>query len=80
MAAYLEWIELGAYALGAIGAVLVFAELFQTPSYVEYKAEGDRYRLNYSAQEVAEYTPIGRVGAFVLALAFALLFLVRLLQ
>lgn len=80
MAGYLEWIELGAYALGTFGAVLVFVELFQTPSYVEYRPEGDRYRLDYTAEDVAEYTAIGRIGAFLLALAFALLFVVRLLR
>lgn len=80
MVEYLEWVELGAYGLGALGAALVFVELFQTPSYVEYKPQSDQYRVDYSAGAVAEYTAIGRVGAFALALAFALLFVVRLVR
>lgn len=75
---YLLWGELAAYALGTVGAALLFLEFFQTPAYVSYNEDRDRYRISVMSQEVDEYTALGRVGAFMLAMAFALLFLVRL--
>ncbi|MFP4590066.1 MAG: hypothetical protein ACLFMX_06050 [Halobacteriales archaeon] len=79
MASYLSWIELAAYGLGTLGAVMLFVELFQDPSYVEYKPEEDRYRIHRTATTASEYTAFGRVGAFLLALAFGVLFVVQLL-
>lgn len=79
MASYLTWIELAAYGLGTVGAVMLFVELFQDPSYVEYQPERDRFRILHATDEASEYTAFGRVGAFLLALAFGLLFVAKLL-
>lgn len=67
-------LELAGYALGALGAVLVFFEFFQVPNYIEYDPDYNDYTLDISPMEVRQYTWIGRVGAFCLALAFALEF------
>lgn len=67
-------LQLAGYALGALGAGLVFVELFQLPSYVDYQAEFGDYRITLSPEDPAEYTWAGRIGALLLALAFALLF------
>lgn len=75
---YLLWAELAAYALGTLGASLLFLELFQTPDYVHYNNAQDRYRIKTMANEADEYTNLGRAGALLLAIAFALLFLVRI--
>ncbi|MFB6353682.1 MAG: hypothetical protein ABEJ92_06305 [Halobacteriales archaeon] len=72
-------VQLAGYALGALGAGLLFIELFQLPSYVDYQAEFGSYNLTMSPQDPTEYTWAGRVGALLLALAFALLFLAALL-
>jgi hypothetical protein len=72
-------IQLAAYALGAFGAGLIFMEFFQQPNYVRYNKEFNDYTLEVSPSEVREYTWIGRVGAFLLAVAFALQFLAVLL-
>lgn len=72
-------LQLAGYALGTVGAGLLFIELFQLPSYLEYQAEFDDYRLTMSPQEPAEYSWAGRIGALLLALAFALLFIAALL-
>lgn len=79
MEPYLEWIELAALAIGTLGAVLLFLEFFQTPSYVSYQKSSDKYRLRMMNDTVEQYTILGRIGAFLIALAFALLFVVRLL-
>lgn len=76
---FLLWAELAAYALGTVGAALVFLEFFQTPAYVVYNRDQDRYRVSMVNQEADEYTTLGRVGAFLLAVAFATLFVVRIL-
>lgn len=80
MEAYITWIELAAYALGTIGAALLFLELFQDPNYVTYNENSDRYRLQISVDTVREYTSLGRIGTFLIALAFALLFLATMLD
>lgn len=67
-------LELAGYALGAIGAVLVFFEFFQIPNYIEYDPDYNDYTLDISPMEVKQHTWIGRVGAFCLAVAFALEF------
>ena len=73
-------LELAAYALGALGGALLFFEFFQLPSYVEYSEEYNDYSVDISPREVTEHTWVGRVGAFLIAVAFALLFLVALLR
>jgi hypothetical protein len=73
-------LELSGYALGALGAALLFFEFFQLPSYVEYSEEYNDYSIDISPREVTEHTLIGRVGAFLVAVAFALLFLTALLR
>lgn len=79
MVAYVLALELAGYALGALGASLVFFEFFQMPSYVEYNTEYNDYNIDISPKEATEHTWVGRVGAFLLAVAFALQFLVALL-
>lgn len=74
----LLWIELGAYVLGVIGAVLLFLEFFQLPDYVRFNEKTGKYRLSITTEETAEYSPLGRIGAMLLAVAFAVLFVVRL--
>lgn len=76
---YLLWAELAAYVIGVLGAGLLFLELFQTPKYVTYQEQFDRYRINMTGAEMDEYTSLGRIGALLLAVAFAMLFVVRLL-
>ena len=72
-------LELAGYALGTLGAVLVFFEFFQVPDYIEYDPDYNDYTIDISPMEVTEHTWIGRVGAFLVALAFALEFLAVLL-
>lgn len=76
---YVLALELAGYALGAFGAVLLFFEFFQTPSYIEYEPEFNDYNIDISPHEVRQYTWAGRVGAFVLSVAFALEFFAALL-
>lgn len=79
MVALAQGLELAGYAVGALGAVLVFFEFFQQPSYVEYSSEYNDYSIDISPTEVVEHTWIGRVGAFLIAVAFALQFFATLL-
>lgn len=78
MVEYFVWIELAGYALGTLGGALVFFEYFQTPNYVRYNEQSNRYRIQMSLDDAKEYSPVGRIGAFLLALAFALLFVATL--
>lgn len=73
-----EALELAGYALGALGAGLLFMEFFQLPSYVEYKQNRDKYRIDMGPSDVTEHTWIGRAGAILVAVAFALLFFATL--
>lgn len=66
-------LQLAGYALGALGAGLLFIELFQLPTYLDYQEVGG-YRLTMAPDNPAEYTWAGRIGALLLAVAFALLF------
>jgi len=68
-------LRLAGYALAAVGAVLVFLEFFQQPSYVRYDAEIGSYSLDFSPSNPRQYTWIGRIGALALAVGFALEFL-----
>ncbi|WP_435153910.1 hypothetical protein [Haladaptatus sp. DFWS20] len=72
-------LELAGHGLGALGAVLIFFEFFQLPDYIEYDPDYNDFTIDISPMEVREYTSIGRVGAFLLALGFALQFLATLL-
>lgn len=71
-------LQLAGYALGALGAALLFVELFQLPSYVDYQPEFGDYTLTMSPENPTEYSVAGRIGALLLALAFALLFVAEL--
>ena len=73
-----ESVGLVASAAGAAGALLVFVEFFQLPSYVEYDRGAGEYTVAFAAENVRTYTWIGRVGALLLALSFTLQFLVGL--
>lgn len=67
------------YAMGALGGVLLFVELFQLPSYVSYRENLGSYNLSVSPTDAREYTWAGRVGALLVALAFALQFVATFL-
>lgn len=71
-------LQLSGYACGAFGSVCIFIEFFQTPSYVTYNRERERYGITYSPDVADEYTWIGRAGALLLGLGFGLLFLAAL--
>lgn len=79
MVEFVGYLELAGYALGTLGGALIFVEFFQTPSYVDYQPDNDRYRLRMVNDTVVEHTAIGRIGAFLIAVAFATLFVARLL-
>lgn len=72
-------LSLAGYALGTLGATLVFVEFFQIPSYVQYKTNMGSYNINYSPTDAREYTWAGRIGALLVALAFAFQFVAALL-
>ena len=65
-------LRLAGAAIGAVGAVLLFVEFFQMPSYVDYDTDFESYNLIISPTEATEYTWFGRIGALALALAFTL--------
>jgi len=65
-------------ALGALGGALVFAEFFQLPSYVEFNAEFEDYRIETAPGTVREHSWIGRIGGLCVAAGFALLFVATL--
>ncbi|MFB6082052.1 MAG: hypothetical protein ABEJ67_04440 [Halanaeroarchaeum sp.] len=67
-------LRLVAAAIGVFGAVLLFVEFFQVPSYVNYDTDFESYSIEISPNEAAEYTWFGRIGALALAVAFALQF------
>jgi hypothetical protein len=72
-------LRLAGGALGALGAVLLFIEFFQIPSYVEYNPDLGSYSFDLSPEEAVEYSWFGRTGALLVALAFALQFLAAFL-
>jgi hypothetical protein len=59
-------------ALGVLGAMLLFVEFFQVPSYVRFDPDFESYSVQISPDEAAEYTAFGRVGAVMIGVAFAL--------
>lgn len=65
-------LQLAGAAIGAIGAVLLFIEFFQVPSYVRYDTDFESYNLEISPADANEYTWFGRIGALAIALAFSL--------
>lgn len=75
MVDYVTVFRLAGSVLGALGGVLLFFEFFQEPSYVTYDAEFNDYSIDISPREVREHTWLGRVGAFLVAVAFAFQFL-----
>lgn len=66
-------------ALGTLGAVLLFLELFQLPTYITYDSNMSSYSIDFSPENPRRYTWIGRIGAILIALAFALQFLATFL-
>ena len=72
MATLSETLRLAGAALGALGAVLLFIEFFQLPSYLRYDTDFESYSVEISPKEADEYTWFGRIGAFLLAAAFGL--------
>lgn len=79
MVDFVTAVELAASALGVLGAGLLFAEFFQVPNYLNYRSEHDSYNLEMAPAHVQEYTWIGRTGALLVAVAFALQFVATLL-
>jgi len=73
------FLRLAGYAIGAVGGVLLFVELFQLPSYISYQETFNSYNISMSPQDAREYTWAGRIGALLLSLAFALEFVATLL-
>lgn len=72
MATLSETLRLAGAALGALGAILLFIEFFQLPSYLRYDTDFESYSVEISPKEADEYTWFGRIGAFLLATAFGL--------
>ena len=58
-------------ALGVLGAMLLFVEFFQLPSYVQFDADFESYSVQISPNDAAEYTAFGRIGAILIGIAFA---------
>ncbi|MFB6070258.1 MAG: hypothetical protein ABEJ76_04480 [Halanaeroarchaeum sp.] len=74
MSALAETLRLAGAAVGSVGAILLFVEFFQVPSYVNYDTDFESYSIEISPSEAAEYTWFGRIGALAVALAFAMQF------
>lgn len=72
-------LSLAGAALGTLGGVLLFVEFFQLPSYVSYNQDIGNYTIQLSPTDAREYTWAGRVGALLVAVAFALQFVAMLL-
>lgn len=72
-------VSLAGYALGTLGALLMFVEFFQVPSYIDYDSTADSWRLNVAPREVRQFSTAGRIGALLVGIAFALQFLATLL-
>jgi hypothetical protein len=66
-------------ALGTLGGLLVFAEFFQLPSYLQFNAEFGEYRVDTTPGSVREHTWLGRAGGLCVAVGFALLFVATFL-
>jgi hypothetical protein len=68
-------LRLAGHAIGAIGALLIFLEFFQMPSYVTYDENFGTYDVSVTMNDVVEHTWLGRIGALCVALAFTTQFL-----
>lgn len=79
MATIVDTLHLVGPALGALGALLVFVEFFQLPSYFRYDTDFESYSVDISPEDAQEYTWLGRIGALLLALGFAFQFLAQFL-
>jgi hypothetical protein len=65
-------LSLAGSALGVIGAMLLFVEFFQLPSYVRFDTDFESYSVEISPNDAKEYTMFGRAGAVLIGVAFAL--------
>lgn len=74
-----ESLRLAGAALGTVGGVLLFLELFQVPSYVRYQEDLGSWDVDLTPTEVTEHTWLGRIGALSVSLGFALLFVGELI-
>lgn len=74
-----QWLQLASTAAGALGGSLLFMEFFHIPNYVTYDPEFDVYGIDQAPDDVRQYTWAGRVGALLVAVAFAVQFVVALL-
>ncbi|MFB6085532.1 MAG: hypothetical protein ABEJ84_01785 [Halodesulfurarchaeum sp.] len=65
-------LSLAGSALGVLGAMLLFVEFFQLPSYVTFDTDFESYSVQISPNDATEYTAFGRIGAVLIGVAFAL--------
>jgi len=79
MSTHVMLVSLAGHAIGTIGGVLLFVEFFQLPSYVAYEKEWDNWNIQVSPTEVQQHSLAGRLGAVMIAIAFALQFVATLL-
>ncbi|MFB6227127.1 MAG: hypothetical protein ABEH88_00825 [Halobacteriales archaeon] len=79
MSTHVTLVSLAGNAIGTVGGVLLFVEFFQLPSYISYEKEWDNWNIQVSPNEVQQYTAAGRIGAVMIAIAFALQFVATLL-
>jgi len=79
MVEYAMLVALAGHAVGTIGGLLLFVEFFQLPSYVTYEKEWDNWNIQVSPSEVQQYSLAGRLGAVMIAVAFAMQFVAELL-
>ena len=79
MSTHVTLVSLAGHAIGTIGGVLLFVEFFQLPSYVTYEKEWDNWNIQVSPTEVQQHSLAGRLGAVMIAIAFALQFVATLL-
>ena len=79
MSTHVTLLSLAGHAIGTVGGVLLFVEFFQLPSYVTYETEWDNWNIQVSPSEVQQYSTAGRLGAVMIAVAFALQFVATLL-
>mgnify|MGYP000168043847 FL=1 len=79
MSTHVTLVSLAGNALGTIGGLLLFVEFFQLPSYVTYEKEWDNWNIQVSPSDVQQHSAAGRLGAVMIAVAFALQFVATLL-
>lgn len=64
-------LSLAGSAIGVLGAMLLFVEFFQLPSYVRFDTDFESYSVEISPNDAREYTLFGRAGAVLIGVAFA---------